>query len=186
MEERYETPQNKCIVHQWQAFRMDFWESRALSVFSIDAREETGTQSSLIGFRILLEALFLRNRNVRHELLKGILKLFFRFLYLFFFMSFDPIPGHGHPSRGYAIALIRHPTFCRTPLDERLARLKDLYQTTHNTQRDKTSIPPAAFEPALPASKRLQVHATERAHWDRLDFLYSYKFGCKFERSQAN
>jgi hypothetical protein len=30
--------------------------------------------------------------------------------------------------------------------------------TKHNTQRNKTSMLPSAFEPALPASKRLQVH----------------------------
>jgi len=116
MEEKHKTPQDKYIVHQWQVFQMDFWESRALSVFNIDAREETDTQSSLIGFRSLLEALCLRNRNVCHELLMGTFKLFFKFI--FFCVFFDPIPGHGHPLRGFAIALIGHPTVCRTPLDE--------------------------------------------------------------------
>jgi hypothetical protein len=60
---------------QWHVFHMVVLETRSVSVFSIDTGE---TQSSLIGFRSLLEALCLRNRTVLHELLMGIRKLFFR------------------------------------------------------------------------------------------------------------
>ena len=81
--ERDIKPFEMCIVHQWQVFHMDIWEIRVVSVFNVDAREETDTQSSLIGFRSLLEALCIRNRNVRHELLMGILKLFFKFPFFF-------------------------------------------------------------------------------------------------------
>jgi hypothetical protein len=34
------------------------------------------------------------------------------------------------------------------------SRRKDLYPTTHNTHKRKTSIPQARFEPAVPASER--------------------------------
>jgi hypothetical protein len=158
MEERHKTSQDKCIVHQWQVLHIDFWGNRAVSVFNTDARENTDTQSSLIGLGSLLEALCLRNRNVRHELLMGIHKLFFRFP-----SPPDPIPGHGHPLLDYAIALTAHRRVCRTLLDEWSSRLRDLSMTKHNTQIDKTSMPPAAFEPALPASKRLQVYDLDRA-----------------------
>jgi hypothetical protein len=35
--------------------------------------------------------------------------------------------------------------------------------TTHNTHKRQTSIPPAGFEPAIPASERSQTHAIDRA-----------------------
>ena len=54
---------------------------------------------------------------------------------------------------------IRHTTFGRTPLDEWSARRKELYLTTHNTDKRQTS---AGFEPAIPASERPQTHALDR------------------------
>ena len=39
----------------------------------------------------------------------------------------------------------------------------DLYLTTHNTHNSQTSMPPAVFEPAIPASERLQTHPLDRA-----------------------
>ena len=41
----------------------------------------------------------------------------------------------------------------RTPLDEGSARRTDLYLTTCNTQKRLTSMPPAGFEPSIPASE---------------------------------
>jgi hypothetical protein len=35
--------------------------------------------------------------------------------------------------------------------------------TTHNTHKWQTSTPPAGFEPAIPASKRPQTQALDRA-----------------------
>ena len=64
------------------------------------------------------------------------------------------IPGLAH-YRGFMITL-RHTTLGRTPLDERSARCTDLYLTTHNTHRRQISVPPAEFEPTIPASKRPQ------------------------------
>jgi hypothetical protein len=39
---------------------------------------------------------------------------------------------------------------------------KTCYLTIHNTQKRQTSMPPAGFEPAIPASERLQTHALDR------------------------
>jgi hypothetical protein len=64
--------------------------------------------------------------------------------------------------RGFTITL-RHTTLGRTPLDEWLARRRDLYLTTHNTRKRQTSMPPAGFKPAVPASERPQNHALDRA-----------------------
>jgi hypothetical protein len=69
-------------------------------------------------------------------------------------------PGPPH-YRGFTITL-RHTTLGRTPLDEWSARRRDLYQTTRNTHKRQTSIPPAGFEPAIPASYRPQTHALDR------------------------
>ena len=54
-------------------------------------------------------------------------------------------------------------TLGRTPLDEWSARRTDLYLATHNTHNRQTSMPPVGFEPAIPASERLQTHALDRA-----------------------
>jgi len=44
-------------------------------------------------------------------------------------------------------------TFGRTPLDEGSGRRTDLYLTTHNTHKRRTSMPPAGFDPANPSSR---------------------------------
>jgi len=54
-------------------------------------------------------------------------------------------------------------THGRNPLDEGSARHRNLYLTTHNTYKRRTSTPPARIEPAIPASKRRQTHALDRA-----------------------
>jgi hypothetical protein len=56
-----------------------------------------------------------------------------------------------------------HTTVGRNPLDEWSAQRTDLYLTTHNTHKRQTSMPPAWFEPAIPASQRPQTHALDRA-----------------------
>ena len=59
----------------------------------------------------------------------------------------------------------RRTTVSRTPLDERSARRRELYLTTHNAKNKQTTMPPTvAFEPATPASERLQTHA--HGFWD--------------------
>ena len=50
----------------------------------------------------------------------------------------------------------------RNPLDERSARRRDLYLTTHNTHNRRASMTPAGFKPAIPASERPQTHTLHR------------------------
>jgi hypothetical protein len=42
------------------------------------------------------------------------------------------------------------------------AHRRDLYLTTHNTNKRQTSMPPAGFGPAIPASEQPQTHALDR------------------------
>ena len=56
----------------------------------------------------------------------------------------------------------RHATFGRT-LDGGTARHRDLYLTTNNTHKRQTSMPPAGFEPEIPASERPQILALDSA-----------------------
>jgi len=78
---------------------------------------------------------------------------------VFFLWHLNPTPGHGLPFWGYAITLIGHITLGRTSLDEWSARHRDLYLTTHNTQKRQTSMPLAGFEPTVSASKWLHTQA---------------------------
>jgi hypothetical protein len=48
----------------------------------------------------------------------------------------------------------RRTTVGRTPLDERSARCRDLYLTTHNTHNRQTSVPSAGFESTITAYER--------------------------------
>jgi hypothetical protein len=89
----------------------------------------------------------------------------FRFVPMLFFpMARQPLGGIGRLIfRGFAITHFRHTTVGRTPLEEGPARSRDLYLTTHNTHNRQTSMPPAGFEPAIPASERPQTHAVVSA-----------------------
>jgi hypothetical protein len=91
----------------------------------------------------------------------GILKL--NGLRLFHYLSHGATapsgPGPPH-CRGFTITL-RHTTLYRTPLDEWSARRRVLYLTKFNNKQ--TSMPPARFEPAGPASERPQTHALNSA-----------------------
>jgi hypothetical protein len=48
----------------------------------------------------------------------------------------------------------RRATVSRTPLNEWLARRRDLYLTTHNTHNRHTFMPPVGFEPTIAAGER--------------------------------
>jgi hypothetical protein len=50
-----------------------------------------------------------------------------------------------------------------TPPNEGSAQRTDLYLTSHDTRKRQTSMPPAGFEPAIPASEPPQTHALDRA-----------------------
>jgi hypothetical protein len=73
-------------------------------------------------------------------------------------------PGPPH-YRGFTITL-RPTTLSRTLLDEWSAPRRDLYLTTHNTHKRQISIPPAGFEPAIPAAADPRIRPW--GHWDRL------------------
>jgi len=51
----------------------------------------------------------------------------------------------------------RRTTVGRTPLDEWSARRRDLYLTTHNTRKRKTSIPTVGFEPKISLGEQPQT-----------------------------
>ena len=57
----------------------------------------------------------------------------------------------------------RRTTVGRTPMDERSARRRDLYLTTHNTHNRQISMPPVGFEPTSSAGQRPQTNALDRA-----------------------
>jgi len=61
------------------------------------------------------------------------------------------------------LIILRHATVGRTPLDEGSARNRDLYQTTHNVHKRRKFMSPVGLEPTIPASKRPQTHALDRA-----------------------
>ena len=63
-------------------------------------------------------------------------------------------------------------TVGRTPLDEWSARRRDPCLTTHNTHNRQTSMPPVGFEPMIPAGKRPQTYALDRAASGTGMFLY--------------
>jgi len=80
----------------------------------------------------------------------------------FFMWRFDPILGHGLSLRRFVTTLIGYKTLCRNPLHEWSARRRELWQHT-TLIRDKTSMPPAEFEPTIVASERLQTNDLDRA-----------------------
>ena len=48
-------------------------------------------------------------------------------------------------------------TVGRTPLDERSARRRDLYLTTHDTHNRQIAMPPVGFKPTISAGERPQA-----------------------------
>jgi hypothetical protein len=98
----------------------------------------------------------------KHQISVGEVSLHFQLeLYFFYCRAAPSGPGRPH-YRDFTITF-RHTTLGRTPLDEWSVRCRDLYLTTHNTYKRQTSMPPAGFEHAIPASKRPQTHALDRA-----------------------
>jgi hypothetical protein len=77
-------------------------------------------------------------------------------------MAQQPLVGRGFLI-SEALRSLRHATPGGTPLGEWSARRRDLYLTTHNTHKRRTSVPPARFKPAVPASDRPHTNALDRA-----------------------
>jgi hypothetical protein len=77
-------------------------------------------------------------------------------------MGFEPDFGSLSCLRVFAVTLIGHTTIIRTPLDERSARGRDLYLTTHNTHKIQTYMPLVGFEHTIPASGWPKAHPLDR------------------------
>jgi len=58
------------------------------------------------------------------------------------------------PNKGHGLLIFEDSRSYRTPLDEWSTRHTDLYLTTHNTYKRQIAMPPARFEPTIPASER--------------------------------
>ena len=54
-------------------------------------------------------------------------------------------------------------TVGKTPLGEWSARGRDLYLTTQNTHKTKTSMPAAGFKPTITGGERSQNYVLDRA-----------------------
>jgi len=81
------------------------------------------------------------------------------YIYVYFVVR-QHLVGLGPPHcRGFTITL-KNTTRGRTPLGEWSSCSKDLYLTIHNRQK---SMPPAEFEPTIPATERPQTHMLDCA-----------------------
>ena len=65
-----------------------------------------------------------------------------------------------HPFLMFLDHTQRRSTVGRTPLDEGLARSRDLYLTTHDTHNRQKSMTPVGFEPTISAGERLHIYMT--------------------------
>jgi len=81
-----------------------------------------------------------------------------------FFFHDTTAPNGPEPAHYQCLMItLRHTTLDMIPLDEWSARCRDLYLTTNNNHKRKTSMSLAGFEPAIPSSERPQTHALDRA-----------------------
>jgi hypothetical protein len=79
------------------------------------------------------------------------------------FHSATAASGPGPPHYRCFTITLRHTTLGRTPLGMRSARRRDVSISIHSTHKRQTSMPPAGFEPATPASELPRIHALDRA-----------------------
>jgi len=83
--------------------------------------------------------------------------LLFRSSFLFLFSRIDNPSGPWLPLCRSFLITLRRKTPGVSPPDERAAGFRDLYLATRDTHRE-ISMPPAGFEPAIPASERPHTH----------------------------
>ena len=95
-----------------------------------------------------------------HKYLERLNVLQIHVCYFYFFLRDGPQWAGASSFMGFLDHTQRRTTVCRTPLDERSARRRDLY-VTHNTQNRQTPIPQMGFEPTISAGKRPQIDDLE-------------------------
>ena len=84
------------------------------------------------------------------------------FCFFSFFCGAAVQRGLRPPHSRFSITTQWRTTVGRTTLDELSARRRDLYLTTHNTQKRETSMPLAGFEPTTSAGEQPQTYALDR------------------------
>jgi hypothetical protein len=91
-----------------------------------------------------------------------------------------PPSGAGpHHNRDFKITL-RRTTFGKTPLDEWSVKRTDLYLTTHNTQKTRTSIHRRDSKPQSPADQRLSPRGHRDLHITRYSMYFSFHIRTSF------
>jgi len=85
------------------------------------------------------------------------------FVCLFCFWRDSPKGARAYSFTRFPDHTQQRTTVRRTFLDERSARRRDLYLTTHYTHNRQTSMPPVGFELTISASERPQTYALDRA-----------------------
>jgi hypothetical protein len=81
--------------------------------------------------------------------------------YLFLFVATAPSWVRASSFMRFIDHTQRSATVGRTPLDERSARRRDLYLTTHNIHNRQTSIHTVGFQPTITASEQPQSYALD-------------------------
>jgi len=100
---------------------------------------------------------------------RHILASYYIYIYIYIYILHGttalsaPMPPH---YRGFT-STPRHTTFGRTPLDEWLARRRELRLTTHNTHNRQISMPPADSNPQSQQVSTAEPRLSPRGHWDR-------------------
>jgi hypothetical protein len=98
-------------------------------------------------------------------------------LFFFFYLALQPFMSLSLLNFEVCDHTQGRTTVGRTPLDERSARHRDLYLTTHKTHNRQTSMPSAEFKPATSATDLPQAKALDRsASGVGGDFLNFRKF----------
>jgi hypothetical protein len=114
--------------------------------------------------------------------------------FIYFFNFF--LAQHSHWARFSSFTRFvdhtqRHTTVAKIPLDECLARRRDLDLTIHNAHSRQTSMPQVRFEPTISAGELPQTHVLDRAAIRTGAFIFfliyiwkckKYSDQCKYNR----
>ena len=98
------------------------------------------------------------------------------YIYIFFSCGAATQRGSWLPhSRGFLDHTQRRPTVGRTPLDERSARRRDLYLTTHNTHKTNIHAPGGIRTHDLSRLAAVDLRLRPRGHLDRHTWRLQFK-----------